>query len=396
MTPDARLRAWQSLADPRNAGLLRALHGIDAAPAPAAMERLRTAHGTDEVAAGIELSIARTRAHAKFGDAADSLWADRAGVEMASAPAVAAWKAARFRTAGAQRIDDLCSGIGGDLMELARVAPTTGADLDPVRAWMASRNAGCDVRVADAVVAPGDAAFAHADPARRDRGGARRWAPEDLEPPFDAVRGAMRARAGWAMKLGPGMDLGPEHVTGDEEVEFIGDRSGLVQQVLWAGALAVQAGMRTATRVDLGITLNGVPAAPEAGAGRAGRVLLVPDAALERARLLAGAAVRLQAAELAAGLGILTTDRAPGRDSPDAPWFECFEVLEELPAREATVARWLAARGAGIVTIRTRGGACDPDRWQRALRGPGDEPHVVFVLRVGERRCAYAVRRIEG
>ena len=34
MTPDARLRAWQSLADPRNAGLLRALHGIDAAPAP--------------------------------------------------------------------------------------------------------------------------------------------------------------------------------------------------------------------------------------------------------------------------------------------------------------------------------------------------------------------------
>ena len=120
MTPDARLRAWQSLADPRNAGLLRALHGIDAAPAPAAMERLRTAHGTDEVAAGIELSIARTRAHAKFGDAADSLWADRAGVEMASAPAVAAWKAARFRTAGAQRIDDLCSGIGGDLMAIAR------------------------------------------------------------------------------------------------------------------------------------------------------------------------------------------------------------------------------------------------------------------------------------
>lgn len=396
MTPDARLRAWHSLADPRNACLLRALRGIDAAPAPAAMERLRDAHGTDAVAAAIELSIARTRAHAKFGGAAGSLWADRAGVEMASAPDVAAWKAERFRKAGARRIDDLCCGIGGDLMELARVAEATGADLDPVRAWMASRNAGCDVRVADAVAEPGDAPFAHADPARRDRGGARRWAPEDLEPPFDAVRSAMRGRTGWAMKLGPGMDLGPGHVAADDEVEFIGERGGLLQQVLWAGALAAHPGMRTATRVDLGISVNGVPAPPDACAGRAGRVLLVPDPALERARLLAGAARRIRATELAPGLGILTADRAPGRDSADAPWFECFEVLEELPARETTVARWLAARGAGIVTVRTRGGACDPNRWQRALRGPGDEPHVVFVLRVGDRRSAYAVRRIEG
>jgi hypothetical protein len=46
--------------------------------------------------------------------------------------------------------------------------------------------------------------------------------------------------------------------------------------------------------------------------------------------------------------------------------------------------------------VRTRGGACDPDRWQRALRGPGDVPFDVFVLRVGERRRAYAVRRIDG
>lgn len=394
MTHDARLRAWQSLADPRHAPLLHALHGIDAAPAPADMDRLRAAHGTDEVAAAIELSVARTRAHAKFGDKAVALWGDRAGVEMASAPGVAAWKAARFRAAGATRIDDLCCGIGGDLMELARAAPATGADLDPVRAWMASRNAGCAVRVADAVAEPGDAPFAHADPARRDRAGSRRWAPEDLEPPLGALRDAMRGREGWAIKLGPGMDLGAEHAHGGDELEFIGDRGGLVQQVLWSGALAVHAGMRTATRVDLGLTVSGVAGTPAEVAARAGRVLLVPDAALERARLLAGAAARLGAAELAAGIGILTADRAPGAGSPDAPWFECFEVLEELPAREGAVARWLAARGAGIVTVRTRGGACDPDRWQRAVRGPGDVPHDVFVLRLGERRVAYAVRRI--
>jgi hypothetical protein len=396
MTPDARLRAWRSLEDPRNACLLRALQGTGSAPAPALIERLRAAHGAEETLAAIELSIARTRAEAKFGAVAGSLWADRAGVEMASGPAVAAWKAARFRAAGAARIDDLCCGIGGDLVELARVAPSTGADLDPLRAWMAGRNAECDVRVADAVAEPGDAPFAHADPARRDRAGGRRWTPDDLEPPLAAIRGAMRGRTGSAIKLGPGMDLGEALVQPGDELEFIGDRDGLVQQVLWSGALAEHPGMRTATRVDLGLTASGAAGTPVDVAPRALRVLLEPDAALERARLLGAAAGRLGAAELAAGLGILVADRAPAPGSPDAAWFGCFEVLEELPAREDAVAGWLAARGAGIVTVRTRGGACDPDRWQRALRGPGDVPFDVFVLRVGERRRAYAVRRIDG
>ena len=123
MTHDARLRAWQSLADPRHAPLLHALHGIDAAPAPADMDRLRAAHGIDEVAAAIELSVARTRAHAKFGDKAGSLWADRAGVEMASAPGVAAWKAARFRAAFATTIPAICAAL-----------PTPGRDSLPSRA----------------------------------------------------------------------------------------------------------------------------------------------------------------------------------------------------------------------------------------------------------------------
>ncbi|MFM8640381.1 MAG: THUMP-like domain-containing protein, partial [Planctomycetota bacterium] len=101
----------------------------------------------------------------------------------------------------------------------------------------------------------------------------------------------------------------------------------------------------------------------------------------------------LGAAEAAPGLGILTGERPPA--GPMAAWTEAFEVVEELPARERTLAAWLAARGAGIVTVRTRGGACDPDAWQRALRGPGSDPWTVFVLRLGSDRLAYAVRRVE-
>lgn len=386
------LAAWKALASAPCEPLLGELRGIDAPPAPGAIERLRRAHAAPVVAAAIELSMARTRARAKFGDRAATLWCDRPGVEMASSPSVAAHKAARFGAAGAPAIDDLCTGIGGDLAELARVAPSSGADLDPVRAWMASMNASAEVRCADAVLEPGNAPFAHADPARR-AGGSRIARTEDLLPPLGTLLPALRARRGAAVKLGPGMDLAPGERVGSDEVEFVSEHGTLVQQVLWTGELARSAGCNTATQVDQGRTMTGEPGDPAAGGGVA-RVLLVPDPALERARLLGLAAREVDAVDAAPGLGILTADRAPSGSA--AGWFEAFEVVEELPARERTVAAWLAARGAGIVTVRTRGGACDPDEWQRALRGRGDAPWTVFVLRLGGERRAYAVRRAAG
>ena len=134
------VEAWARLADSSAAPLLDALRGIDAAPAAGVIERLRKGFAADTVTAAIELSIARTRARDKFGARADTLWCDRPGVEMASSPATAAWKAARFREAGAARIDDLCCGIGGDLMELARVAESVGVDMQPLRnPWVPQR-----------------------------------------------------------------------------------------------------------------------------------------------------------------------------------------------------------------------------------------------------------------
>lgn len=389
------LAAWRELGSPACAPLLAALHGIDASPAPAVIERLRRGHGAAQVAAAIELSIARTRAAAKFGAAAAGLWADRRGVEMASAPRVAAWKAERFARAGGNAVD-LCCGIGGDLMELARRMPATGVDLDPVRAWMAGRNADAAVACADATAAVRDEPLAHADPARRDGGDRRIVRSADLLPPLAEIRRVTARCRGTAVKLGPGMDLAADEVGPADEVEFISDDGQLVQQVLWTGTLAEHVGARTATRLGAGAahTVSGAPHAPPPTGrhGAFGAAILVPDPALERARLLGALAAPHGLAEPAPGLGVLTAGDVPAH-ADVAAWFERFAIVEELPAREATVAAWLAARGAGIVTVRTRGGACDPDAWQRALRGPGDDPWTVFVLRVGEARRAFAVRR---
>lgn len=386
--------AWRSLAGPE-APLLESLEGIEAPPAPSVIERLRALHPADAVAAAIELSIARTRARAKFGERARTLWCDRQGVEMASGPRVARRKAARFAEAGASEIDDLCCGIGGDLIELARVARATGIDRDPVRAWMAAMNSGAPTTCSDALREPGSAPFAHADPARRDGTGARVTGSDALEPPVAALRAALAGRRGFALKIGPGMDLAASELDGADELEFLSEDGRLVQQVVWSGALAASPGMRRATKACTGLTVAGRPDPVPLGDGCMQPMLMVPDPALERARLLGVVATRIGAVEPAPGLGIVTARSAPA-DPAALGWFEAFEVVDELPARESTVAGWLAARGAGIVTVRTRGDACDPDRWQSRLRGRGDEPWTVFVLRVGDRRRAYAVRRAGG
>ena len=394
MTETSALSAWESLASPAALPLLDALRGVDSTPSAAVIERLRRTWPSETVNAAIELSIARLRARPKFTARSETLWCDRSGVEMSSSPATARWKAARFQAAGALRIDDLCTGIGGDLMELARVAEASGVDLDPLRAWMAARNAGVSVRTADVLQAPGSAPFAHADPARRSFGGNRIFRAADLLPALETLRELLRGRTGYAIKLGPGMDLeASEHAPGDE-LEFISESGRLLQQVLWSGALVRTAGANTASRACSGASVSGTPGDAPTGESRMLRMLLGPDPALERAKLLGLFADRLNAVDAAPGLGILTKDESAPLPSDCAEWFEQFEVIEELPAREQSVAAWLAERDAGIVTVRTRGAACDPDAWQKALRGRGNTPWTVFVLRLGLRRMAYAVRRV--
>ncbi len=379
------LEALHTLGTPEGAALLAALAPLEGEPSAPFIERLRRSWPAPVVAAGIELHLARRRARAKFGARADALWTDRAGAEMASGPRVAAWKARRF--AGRAPVVDLCCGIGGDLMELARVAAASGVEADAPRAWMAARNAGVPVAHGDALAARLDGVWAHADPERR-AAGRRLVLAETLRPPLSALRAAARGAPGLAVKLGPGMDLRPDERRAEDEVEFIAEDGALVQQVLWCDALAARPGANTATDVGTGATLAGAPGAPPCVPdGRWLRLIAAPHPALERARLahmVAGGAH-----EPAPGLGILTADRIEA-----SPWLEVHEVVAELPAREREVARWMRAHGGGIPTVRTRGGACDPDAWQAALRAGGDARHTVWVLRTGRARVALVTRPV--
>jgi hypothetical protein len=385
---DDDLAAWRALAD--DPGLVAAASVVDAADV-AAVERLRRGRDPAVVAAALSLAEGRRRLRRKFPDGPrrwDGLWADREGAEQASSAVVADWKARRFAGVSGP-IADLCCGIGGDAMSLAQVGEVIAVDRDPVRTWMAARNAGCATATADILERRPPARWAHLDPARREeRGRGRLRHPSAYAPALAACMEIARAHEGAALKLSPGVEPELPELRGCE-LEFISDAGTLVQAVAWTGGLAGLPGERRATALPAGLTVAGLPcAAPPASDLGFGAWILVPDPALERARLVGLVAAPLGLRERIPGLGILTVDHAV-----ESPWFSAYEVLARPRPREREVAAALRDAGASGARVRTRGGAVDADRWTKVLRtGEAGAELDVFLLRCGERLEAIVAR----
>lgn len=108
----------------------------DGPPAtPATARRLRERFG-DPVATRLLRTLElQTKARRKFGPG--RWWVTSRGLQQATAWQVADYKAAWF---GDRPVIDLCCGVGGDLMRLARRGPVTGIDADPDVAAMAAAN----------------------------------------------------------------------------------------------------------------------------------------------------------------------------------------------------------------------------------------------------------------
>lgn len=394
-----RLDDWQALLAPEMEGLRR---GAADAPAhdAASIARLRREHAAPVVAAAFELAAARRKGAEKFGaEVGGRLVADRAGVEMATGPLAGAHKARRFaaRAAG-DVVLDLCCGIGGDAMALAAAGVgVVGVDADPVRAWMCGQNAGCSTRCGDVmeVMAGGERWF-HLDPARRDGEGARKFRLDELSPGPEAWRVLIeRARAGavgdggeWggAIKLGPGVDGADVHAAlgpgARFELEHLSEHGRMTQAVVWLGVLASEhPATATALRAGESLSLSGEPGAPPVG--EVGPWLVEPDPAFERAGLLgaacahAGAGAGLRA--FCPGLGVLTGDSPPR----EAAFFAPFRIQARMPWNPKRVTAWLREHDGGIVEVKTRDKAVDPDALQALLRGGGAITYTLFVLRLG-------------
>lgn len=376
--------------------------------------RLRRTYPAELVSAALEQTRLRQRATAKFtAEDAVRMYFTQAGLEQSTRSSVAGYRAARFaERPGVRRVADLCCGVGGDAVAMARAGLSVLAvDRDPltcavVRAnvaalGLADRVQVCcgDVRDAglDAQLEGCDAVFA--DPARRG-GAGRVFDPEAYSPPLSWAARAARRVPHAALKVAPGVPH--TAVPEDAEAEWISVGGEVKEAVLWFGggggdegedgdedgdgdgadrlARAASSGRRTppvrATLLPGTYTLTdrGLPDPP---AGPVGRYLYEPDGAVIRAHLVAEVAALLDGRLIDPTIAYVTADEA--RRTPYATGYEITDVLSFHVKRLRALLR---ERRVGVVTVKKRGSAVDPAELRKKLKPAGPHECTVFLTRV--------------
>ena len=268
---------------------------------------------TGVLAAAVEQVRLRHRAQVRFSRA-ETMWFAESLLEQASSEAVARRHADRFArwAAGcsqAPRIGDLCCGLGSDSLELARwvpgSAPIRAVDRAPLAVALTQANAhalGLADRIvvlcADVATDLPELDAAWMDPGRRE--GARRTRRlEEMSPPLACLLEWTGRLSAAGIKLSPASDPGElnQYLAGEAvEWEWISSRGSCRELVIWFGGTAESPGQRSATVVEAGQSLVGVPL-PYLGLSPVGPYLLEPDPAVIRAGLVGNLAAELGASQ---------------------------------------------------------------------------------------------------
>lgn len=376
------------------------LAGVADPSSLAVASRLRERFEPEQAAALSAQAVLRRRARSKFGPDADGMLFTSDGLEQATRPTVARWRAERLAAAGARRVIDLGCGLGADSRAfLAAGLEVVAVEQDEATAVLARHNLGQDVLVADAVevadqlVGEDDVAFC--DPARRtDRG--RTWDASQFTPPWSFVEQLLRRRA--VVKLGPGL---PHRMIPDgADTAWISDHGDVVEAcVASAGLLGLPRDDSRAVEraVSAAVLLPGGALVP---GGRwdvpllttvpgPGDLLVEPDGALIRAGAVAGLAERIGAHAIAPDIAYLVGDRPAPRDEGAS-----FRVREVLPWREKDVRAWLRRHDVGTVEIKKRGIDTDPAQLRRRLRPSGSQSVTLIISPTRDGARAFLAERL--
>lgn len=359
----------------------------------AVLTALRRDFSPAEAAALLDQARLRQRARAKFSRADAMFFTDEA-LQQASGETIATYRAQRYGAFA--RVADLGCGIGGDSIALARAGPTVLAvDLDPVRLRLARANAAA-YGVADrirflhadwtAISIAAEAAFA--DPSRRVDG-RRVFSLHAMHPPLAALLALQRRLPALGVKVAPG--VADEELPPGSEVEFLSERGGLKEAVLWFGALKTEAARR-ATLLPSGASLTSLDPVSPRPVTPPQAVLYEPDPAVIRASLVEHLGTSLDAALLDPTIAYLTADQFV-----PTPFARAWSVVEDAPFNLKALNRRLQALEADVVAVKKRGSPIEPEHFRRQLkRIPGGRPLVVFVTRVEERPWMVLAEEVEG
>ncbi len=201
-----------------------------------------------------------------------------------------------------------------------------------------------------------DAVFC--DPARRDVARGRRlFDPSAYSPPWSFVASLAERVPATVLKLAPGIDHAL--IPADAEAEWVSVNGSVVEAALWHGPLANvprRASVLRGAEADV-LTGTGDRAAP---VGPRRRYLYDPDGAVVRAHLVAEFAASVSGTLVDPRIAYVFADV-----SVATPFGPAFEVEAELPYGVKPLRAALRERGIGVLEIRKRGIAVEPDQLRR-------------------------------
>jgi hypothetical protein len=367
-----------------------------AAPLPADLTRWRRQASPTVVAAAVRLAYCQARAVAKFSRG-HRMWLDPVGLQQATGEPVARHKATRFE---GTVVVDLCAGIGGDTVALARQADVLAVEMDPDRcrriAWNArvyevnERVLPCRSRAESFGIPRG--AWIHIDPDRRQTAGSRASRLALYEPGLCFLGFLTQRSPAGAIKLGPASDFASHFSDSKYEVELISSGGECKEAMVWFGS-AVSC-RRRATRLPENVTWT------DRDGGLAGSdvVPITPvstyiydtDPALPRAGLLDSFAAAHGLCRTAGGVDYLT-----GPGLVESPFLSAFQVEEVLPFDLKRLRRLVADMDLGPLEIKLRGLNTTSEQIRRQLRPRGSHPATLILVGGRERARAILAQRVE-
>ncbi|MCA9107607.1 MAG: hypothetical protein KDA83_19485 [Planctomycetales bacterium] len=387
-----------------------------------------------------ELRRVRSKAANKLEEP-DRWWLTDRGYQQSSGSRIARYKAAQLRELDSSTQPlwcDLCSGVGGDLVELARLAPTISIERDAVLRWLQQqtlREFDLDSRVewqtedlgvADAADPPSRIAEVvgqdeaetepvqgnwwsrvtawHLDPDRRvDE---RRSSQPVFYSPSEAwiERLLLGPRPG-CLKLAPAADVPSWHDLGLRE--WIGDSGECKQQLLWVGGHAARLEGKRVTLLDgiWGTRTLPLTADPRAfygiGSLAEGDFLLEPHAACLAAKASGEFVEKWEAEWVSADGGYLRIP--PDRLWPSSPrqphegaacWGAVFEIerLEKLDRKR--LAQLFRDENVGRVEWKKRGLPADWLGKVQQIKLRGERAVTIIVWRGAEAIQVALARRV--
>ena len=336
----------------------------------------------------------RRRGKVKFSQA-DRMFFTRQLLEQATDEQIGAYKAARYPES--REILDLCCGIGGDLISLARRSVTRGVDCDPIAALLAAANCeslgltSTSIHVEDAHQIPiADFAVWHLDPDRRPEGH-RTTRLTSHEPDLATIERLLAVNRQGAIKLAPACSV-PEHWRGEADLEWIGNRGECRQLVAWFGDLARYPGQRTATVLSNGAlaacSIRGDAHGEIPLAEHVGRYVFEPHSAVLAADLTGVLAAEYGLRAIAPDICYLTSDEAV-----ESPMLTRFEVSETMPFNFRKLRTHLRQLGIGRLEIKKRGVRLSPEQVHSELALVGDGAATMLLMPMGKKVLAILCQR---